>query len=218
MLAGFLLGRQVVTGRVKETPQDIRDITLAVLSGDFTSLQSTLAQRGKNVSPDVSSTVAAGASGGSDSLSDLLTNPLSSDLLAKTVELGNAAKGYVLGATGPTYYDCSGLVWRAMKTLDLYTGPRFTTSTFVAQMGGRIQKVNAPQVGDIVLWPRHHMGVVSGPDQMYSARSPQSGIGYSPINASDVSIGGTHVFYRLGVLNANSPVGSINAMIGADNG
>jgi hypothetical protein len=206
----------VVTGRVKETPQDIRDITLAVLSGDFTSLKSTLAQRGKNVSPDVSSTVAAGTSGGA-AISDLLTNPLSSDLLAKTVELGNAAKGYVLGATGPTYYDCSGLVWRAMKTLDLYTGPRFTTSTFVAQMGGRIQKVNSPQVGDIVLWPRHHMGVVSGSDQMYSARSPQSGIGYSPINASDASIGGTHVFYRLGVLKNDSPIGPVNSIIGGNN-
>jgi len=196
MLAGFMLGRQVVAGRVKETPQDFRDITLAVLSGDFPSLQSTLAQRGKNVSPDVSSTVAAGTSGEAG-ISSLLGNPSGNGLLAKAVELGSKAKGYVLGAVGPDYYDCSGLVWRAMKDTGIYTGARFTTSTFTMQLAGHITKTDTPAVGDIVLWPRHHMGIVSGPDKMYSAMSPSLGIGYSPINASDASIGAAHVFYRI---------------------
>lgn len=197
ILAGFLLGRQVVVGRVKETPQDIRDLTLGLLSGDFSSLQSTLAQRGENVPPDVSSTVAAGASGGT-ALNQLLTTPVTnSGLLGEVIRLGSAAKGYVRGATGPESYDCSGLVWQAMRNLDIYKGPRFTTSTFVIQMGSRIKRVTDPMPGDVVLWPRHHMGVVSGPDRMYSAMSPKSGIGYAPINASDPTIGGTHVFYRL---------------------
>lgn len=197
MLGGVLLARQIVTGRVLETPQDLKDITLAVLSGDFAALSSTLAQRGNNLPPDVSGTVAAGTSGG-QALSGLLNNPTtSSDLLAKCVELGQAAKGYILGGVGPNYYDCSGLVWRAMKDLDIYTGPRFTTHTFVAAMGGRVKRVTTPAVGDVVLWPAHHMGVVSGPDKMYSAMSPSSGIGYGTISASAPSLGGNPSYYRL---------------------
>ena len=194
VLGGVLLLRQVVTGRVRETPSDFRDITLALLSADFDALKVTLGQRGQNVSPVVTGTVAAGATGG---ISGLLSQGVTGDVLAKSVELGQSAKGYRLGATGPEYYDCSGLIWRAMKDLKIYNGPRFTTSTFVAQMGGLVSKVGNPVIGDIVLWPGKHMGVVSAHDQMYSAKSPSTGIGYSPIAASNPSIGGIPVYYRL---------------------
>jgi cell wall-associated NlpC family hydrolase len=202
VFGGVLLIRQVVTGRVMETPQDIRDMTLALLSGDFDALQSTLAQRGENLSPDVSGTVAAGTSGESD-LTGVLSNPLGSDLLAKAVQLGSAAKGYRLGATGPDYYDCSGLVWQAMKAVKAYSGARFTTSSFVGMMGKKIKRVTDPAPGDIVLWPTHHMGVVSGKDKMYSAMSPRSGIGYASISASTPSIGGTPVYYRIAEFNTS---------------
>jgi cell wall-associated NlpC family hydrolase len=188
--------RQVVTGRVKETPQDIRDITLAMLNGDFNGLKDTLSQRGKNVSPDVSATVAGGTSG-ETARAGLQTAPITGDLLAKAVELGQAAKGYRLGATGPDYYDCSGLVWRAMRDLKIYNGPRFTTKSFVAQMGNTVSKVSNPIIGDIVLWPGKHMGIVAGNGKMYSAMSPANGIGYGSIDGSNASIGGTPVYYRL---------------------
>lgn len=211
ILSGFLLGRQVVVGRVKETPEDLRDMTLGLLSGDFSSLQTTLARRGENVSPDVSGTVAAGASGGT-ALNSLLSNPLSNGLLGEVINLGSRAKGYRLGATGPDYYDCSGLVWQAMRNLDLFHGSRFTTSTFVASTNSIVRKVSKPAVGDIVLWPRHHMGVMAGPDKVYSAMNPENGIGYATLAQLDKSVGEGHEFYRLADQVSNSPQGPVNKL------
>jgi cell wall-associated NlpC family hydrolase len=201
ILGGVLLLRQVVTGRVRETPQDIRDITVNILNGDFTALSATLAQRGENAPPVTVGTVAAGGLTGGAALSNALMSPITGDLLAKCVELGNKARGYRLGATGPDFYDCSGLVWRAMQDLDYFKGPRFTTNSFVAALGNQIVKVTKPVVGDVALWPRHHMGIVSGPDQMYSAMSPSLGIGYSSITGASKSIGsGSPVYYRLSAI------------------
>lgn len=201
VLGAFLLGRQVVVGRVSKTPEDIRDITLALLSGDFDALSNTLAQRGENVTPDASNTVAVGASGvdalDPDNPNNLLTQGLGSSLLGQMVTLGNAAKGYVWGASGPTYYDCSGLVWQALKKTGQYKGARFTTSTFTKQLGNKITKVSTPAVGDVVLWPNHHIGVLSDVGQVYSAMSPSTGIGYSTIAGITKTVGVNPVYYRV---------------------
>lgn len=200
ILGGLMLGRQIFTGRVKETASDARDITLSVLTGDFDRLGTVLSQRGENVPADVSSVVAADTSAGAstqESLEGLLLNPIRATLLAEMVRLGNAATGgYVWGATGPTSYDCSGLVWQAMKNTGVYSGSRFTTSTFVKTLGSKIAQVQSPETGDIVLWPGTHIGVVSSPGQFYSAKSPKSGIGYAPIS----SVPGSPVYYRVGKL------------------
>lgn len=196
ILGGLMLGRQIFTGRVKETASDARDITLSVLTGDFERLGNVLSQRGENVPADVSSVVAADTSAGAstqESLEGLLLNPIRASLLAEMVALGNKATGYVWGATGPTTYDCSGLVWVALKNLGAYNGSRFTTDTFVKSMGNKITQVQSPQTGDIVLWPGTHIGVVSSPGQFYSAKSPKSGIGYAPIS----SVPGSPVYYRV---------------------
>lgn len=190
LLGGFLLGRQVVVGRVRETPSDIRDVTLALLSGDFDTLQRTLAQRGENVSPDVTSTVAADTSG------ETPVSP-SGDLLAQVVALGSAARGYVWGASGPTFYDCSGLVWQGLKATGQYKGARFTTSTFTKALGGRAVQVPSPSIGDVVLWPGHHMGVYSATNQIYSAMSPTAGIGYSSVSSVTKTVGVSPVYYRV---------------------
>lgn len=209
-----MLLRQVVTGRVPNTVSDFKAISLAALQGDFHALQSQLALRGNNVSPDITGEVAAGMSGetalsGKDGTSGLLTAPAqggNADLLNRVVGLGQAAKGYRLGATGPDYYDCSGLVWQAMKQQGSYTGPRFTTFTFARQTAGDVTKVTTPAVGDIVLWPAHHMGVVSGPGKMFSAMSPGAGIGFGDIDGSAAYFGSKPDYYRVnstgqGVLN-----------------
>lgn len=212
ILAGILLGRQVVTGRVKETPSDVKGIFQSVLTGDFATLQQTLALRGENAPPDVSGTVAAGASGGA-ALTGLLPNPDSGsggDLISNMVTLGQVAKGYRLGATGPDFYDCSGLVWAAMKRMGYYTGPRFTTFTFARQLDKQITQVTSPQIGDVVVWNRGaegHMGVVTGSDQVYAAMSPTNGIGYSTISGTSKSVGNiTPIYYRLAVSVPNSPL------------
>lgn len=205
LLGGAMLLRQVVTGRVPDTVSDFKGITLSVLTGDFPGLQQQLALRGTNVSPDITSEVAAGMSGetalaGSDGASGLLTGPVQTgnrDLLNRAVSLGQSAKGYHLGATGPDWYDCSGLVWAAMKQQGSYTGARFTTSTFQRQLTGLVTKVTTPAVGDIVLWPGKHMGIVSGKGKMFSAMSPAAGIGFGDIDGSSGYFHSQPVYYRV---------------------
>jgi len=145
---------------------------LAILSGDPERMQTVLQARGENVTVEADSTVAATAS----------TVAPSSDLLQEAVRLGNAAKGYSFGAVGPDYYDCSGLIWKAAKNLGIYKGLRFTTHTADAVFPKFATTVSTRQAGDIVVWPGKHMGIVSGADTYYSARSKEKGIGYSSLS------------------------------------
>lgn len=106
-------------------------------------------------------------------------------LLEKTRTLGHAADGYRLGGTGPSYYDCSGLVYTGAREIGCYLGFRFTTGT-IAQ-STEFHRITAAQAGvdDIVVWRINgagHMGVVSGPDRFYSAHSVATGIVESSIS------------------------------------
>lgn len=118
---------------------------------------------------------------------DGATSVGSTNLLGNMRTLGAAANGYVMGATGPTKYDCSGLVWRALqKTYPATWGtiPRFTTANFKRSKGFQyVTQVPTGAQGDIVLW-RTHIGVMSGDDMYYSAMSPRSGIGESKVSAT----------------------------------
>ena len=110
--------------------------------------------------------------------------------------MGDTASGYKYGTSGPTTYDCSGLVWRAARNIGAYQGARFNTQSFVI-LGRKSwrQVTGEPQVGDVVLWRYYtppHMGIVSGPNQFYSARSRSSGIGEGSITGH----GGTPEFFR----------------------
>jgi len=117
-------------------------------------------------------------------------------VLTEMHRLAQAANNtYVYGATGPNGYDCSGLVWRALKNIGIYTGSRFTTSTFPLAARSFAKSVDSPEVGDIVLWSFKHMGVVSGKDKFYSARNRKYGIGESSI--SGWSSTGTPRYYRI---------------------
>jgi cell wall-associated NlpC family hydrolase len=114
-------------------------------------------------------------------------------ILAAVLARGKKAKGYVFGAQGPDYYDCSGLVYMGTKDAGVYEGGRFTTYTIREHK--EFNRITAAQAGvdDIVVWSENsahgHMGVISGPDQFYSAHSPTSHpqIGYG-------SISGFHVY------------------------
>ena len=66
--------------------------------------------------------------------------------------------------------DCSGLVWRAGRDIGI-PWARFTTSTIMFSQ--YVERISAPSTGDIVVWPGHHMGIVSGPGQMLNA--PKTG-------------------------------------------
>jgi hypothetical protein len=177
ILAAILVMRQVAKGRVLNTMEDLSDAFLAIVQGDSDALAGVVTRTGDYNLPsraDIEEGMAPaeGIAGNS--------------LLEAAVNLGQRAKGYRWTATGPDYYDCSGLVWKA-ATIVGYDGPRFTTYDVKTRKG--FSTVTSPIIGDVVLWhanSKHstgHMGVVSGKDQFYSSRSVRSGIGYSKISS-----------------------------------
>jgi cell wall-associated NlpC family hydrolase len=188
ILGAFVIMRQVYKGRMANIGEDLSDAFLAIVSGDSSKFTEVFARTGDSNAPTVSTT------GPEDAGNTQVKNPKT--LLEAAVKLGHNAKGYRFGATGPDYYDCSGLVYRAAQAIG-YKGARFVTST-VSTVSG-FKPVTAPNSSgnDIVLWPAHHMGIVSGPDQCYNALNPQAGIGYISISAIIQSNKwGRPVYYR----------------------
>lgn len=173
VLAALLLVRQISKGRVMNLGEDLTDTFIAIVSGDNDKLGEVLTRTGE--SNQVTTVVADTVSGAVSAAEKIAAH----SLMGATITLGEAAKGYRWAATGPDYYDCSGLMWRACQKLG-YTGPRFVTAT-VSAMPGFARSSN-PGVNDLVVWPAHHMGVVTGPNKFYSARNVNAGIGYASID------------------------------------
>lgn len=187
ILVGALVLRQAMKGRsVTDLPGDLGGLLTALIAGDMDTVSSVLARTGTATAPVAQSGFTqtantAPVTGSGDGVA----------VLAEAKRLGSNAR-YVLGATGPTSYDCSGLVWRAMVNTGAYSGGRFTTATFVQSLGNRIARVSSPVAGDIVLWSGH-IGIAESSTSCYSARNPRSGIGSSSISAFK----GTPTYWRL---------------------
>jgi NlpC/P60 family protein len=187
IFSSIILARQVTKGRVMNLGEDLSDAFIAIASGDTTGLGEVLARTGDSTNPvdlGVGDLTYKGH-GNPANAADKTTPVNNATILREAVNLGEAAKGYRFGASGPDYYDCSGLVWRACQKAG-YTGGRFTTFTIAKlkgfqQLGDPALGVSQVTLGDIVVWPTHHMGVVSTNGRFYSARSVKSGIGESPI-------------------------------------
>lgn len=200
ILAAVLMGRAVYKGRVLNMGEDLSDAFLALISSDTAKLKEVLDRVGDSntaVGADLSiyqpamdaigGTAINVAKGMEQGLDEFVARANTSVALAAII-LGSKAKGYRWGAAGPTYYDCSGLMWAAMRLAKAYTGARFTTDSFAKMTKDTYTRVSSPQVEDIVLWPFRvpyttgHMGIVTGPDSFYSARSVRSGIGETKIS------------------------------------
>ena len=180
ILAAGIIGRQVAVGRVLNTKDDLSDAFLAIVRGDSAGLTAVFTRTGDSTTPTV----------GDDAGTDLGPGTLTKignghSIVEAAVQLGTKAKGYLFGAAGPSYYDCSGLMYRACQQVG-YKGPRFTTASMLNQPG--MTRVATGVVGDMVLWPAGsggvtgHTGVISAADEFYSARSVRSGIGFSKIS------------------------------------
>lgn len=191
ILIGVLLARQVMVGRASNTVEDLRDAALGFLSGDTGAVKDAFSRRGGGGSGVVSSSsfpeIQTGGGGSSYGLA----------VMNAAVTLGKNAKGYVWGATGPNYYDCSGLIWRACQKAKVYTGGRFTSASFPEVMALAIEEVQAPAAGDIIVWRGKHMGIATGPDSYYSARSPSKGIGGASITGDAGYFGTTPEVFRI---------------------
>lgn len=209
LLSGIVILRQVSKGRTSFLGQDLSDAFLAITRGDTKGLTEVLAREGEQDEPmfaglgdalgnavgatadatTVTSQEIAKAIGGQ--VKGLEAKGNKSLAIAAAI-LGSKAKGYRFTATGPDYYDCSGLMYRAAQMIG-YKGGRFTTYTIGTNKA--FKEVQAPNVqgpgtngsvgagiDDIVCWPTHHMGVITGPDRFYSARSVKSGISEARIS------------------------------------
>ena len=192
ILIGILVMDLARRGRITHLGDDLPDAFLAFFRQDADAFGEVISRHGDDAT---ASETAWRDIGGSvaDTLTDVASKSrtASTGLAAECIKLGSAAKGYKWTATGPDYYDCSGLIWRACTNLGIYSGPRFTTYTIGAL--STFVRVTSPAVNDIVVWPTRHMGVVTGPDKFYSARSRRTGIGYGTISTWARS---SPVYYR----------------------
>lgn len=96
--------------------------------------------------------------------------------LLKAVERYGEGHKYVWGATGPSAFDCSGLVMYALKHAYGIDYPHFSGAQYA-----RTQHISKGQarMGDLVFWGSsgsEHVGVYAGGNKYFSAESPAQGI------------------------------------------
>jgi hypothetical protein len=184
ILISVLILRGIKNGRVKELPDDMKDTFIAGMTGDFNALSEISNRKGEGLSvPDFN--LYSIEFGG---------NP-NNNLIGEMKRLANqAGNKYVWGGESLSEggYDCSGLVWAALKSMGKYNGSRFTAGNFPSVASKFSEKVNSPQPGDIVRWP-DHIGVVTGTDRYYSALNRNAGIKEDAIHNHK----GTPTYYRV---------------------
>lgn len=199
ILSAFLLIRQVSKGRVMNIGEDLSDMFIAIASGDTNRFSEILSRTGEAstatqaidvLAKGTAQLVGGTAQGMTDAIAsgtDQFKNHLGEvqweinhNIALWAIKLGTEATGYRFGATGPKFYDCSGLMWRACQKVG-YKGPRFVTAT-VSHMPGFVRLadpaagVSQATTGDLVVWPGKHMGVITTPGKFYSALNPKAGI------------------------------------------
>ncbi|GAB3181907.1 hypothetical protein GCM10027060_13700 [Nesterenkonia halophila] len=89
---------------------------------------------------------------------------------------------YVLGAEGPSAYDCSSLVQQAFAQAGVSV-PRTANQQF---QGGRSVSLDNLQPGDLVFWTgadgtAHHDAIYIGDGKIAHARNPQAGVGITDL-------------------------------------
>jgi cell wall-associated NlpC family hydrolase len=196
IIIGGLLIRQVSKGRASDVPSDLGDLFVGIVTGDTSKVADVVSRTGTSaytpvatpVNDSGTATVTGGAAG--------------SAVLAAAMKRGAAAKGYRFGTyppdfgVGPNWYDCSGLVGKALQDSGYKVG-RITTYTWpsVARKIG-FQKTTKPVTGDIVVWQRGgtsgHMGIVTSGGKFYAAQNSRTGIKELPISNISGSISYWH--------------------------
>jgi cell wall-associated NlpC family hydrolase len=188
ILMGMLVTRSVMKGRVSNIPEDMRDTFVAVTTFDVDKLKeiNTRTGEGASATPVTLDTVEYGGNKNGGSIGAEMQR------LAKA-----AGNHYVWGgeSLGEGGYDCSGLVYAALKSLGIYSGTRFSASSFPKVAGKFAKPVRPDQasIDDIVVWS-NHMGVVTGKDKYYSALNPKTGIKEDAIHNHK----GQPSYYRVG--------------------
>lgn len=107
-------------------------------------------------------------------------------IIAEAQKLGGVAS-YVFGGTGPTGYDCSGLVQATLEKLGISNVPRTSEEQYAWAT-----PIQASQLepGDLVFaqFPGDgtspgHVGIYAGNGEVYSAQDPSLGIGMASLTS-----------------------------------
>ena len=95
--------------------------------------------------------------------------------------LAQVGKGYVMGTTGPSTFDCSGLMYAAYKQVGISL-PRTSQAQFSA--GTSVSKGDL-QPGDLVFYYGGitHVGMYIGNGQIVHAANPRSGVVTAGVNS-----------------------------------
>lgn len=110
----------------------------------------------------------SGGGGGGSTISNLIAK-------AKT-KMGCP---YVLGAKGPSRFDCSGFVYWCFKSIGANQG--YKTATTWRNSGGykTIKSMGDLKVGDVICFTPRHVGIVIGGGKMIHSAPSQGGVGIS---------------------------------------
>lgn len=92
--------------------------------------------------------------------------------------LAQVGKPYVWGATGPNAYDCSGLVYAALKACGY--GPKFRVTTGTLRMMGTSVSRADLQPGDLVFPDAGHVQIYLGGGKVVEA--PRTGLNVRVVN------------------------------------
>ncbi|MEV6112447.1 C40 family peptidase [Streptomyces sp. NPDC052109] len=124
-------------------------------------------------------TLAATDSGSTSTSTSTATGSAAAVIAFVKAQIG---KAYVSGATGPSAYDCSGLVQTAFKQVGISL-PRVSQDQSTA--GTQVSLSNL-QPGDILYWggagSAYHVAVYVGDGMFVGAQNPSSGVGEHPLS------------------------------------
>jgi len=132
-------------------------------------------------------TTSSSSSSASSSSSSSTTAGTSSSKAAKAIAFARAqiGKPYVYGATGPSAYDCSGLVQAAYKSAGVSL-PRVTGAQFSA---GTKVSISNLRPGDLVFFYSgvSHVGIYIGDGKMVHAANPRKPIEIASIDTMPIA-------------------------------
>ncbi|AEY90970.1 NLP/P60 family protein [Streptomyces hygroscopicus subsp. jinggangensis 5008] len=130
----------------------------------------------------LSTTADAGSTTVSTSTSTSTSTATGSAAAVISFVKAQVGKAYVSGATGPSAYDCSGLVQTAFKQVGISL-PRVSQDQSTA--GTQVSLSNL-QPGDILYWgsagSAYHVGVYVGDGMFVGAQNPSTGVVERPLS------------------------------------
>lgn len=146
--------------------------------------QTRAAEASRAAEAEASSSPSAASTPSADPASDASTTPAAAgsgrSSTAVSFALSQVGKSYVMGATGPSAYDCSGLMLRAWEKAGVGL-PRTSQAQFGA---GTSVPTSQLQPGDLVFYYSgiSHVGMYIGNGMIVHAANPRSGVKVAPVD------------------------------------